>query len=133
MRPPRSRWHTEAMALQCIIIDDYRPFLTVARAKLEEQGIVVVGVAANGTEALRQARELSPDVALVDISLGAESGFDLAREITPFVGSVILISSHDHDKDDDYAELIESSPAVGFLSKAALSADAIGQLIRSHM
>jgi len=120
------------MALQCIIIDDYRPFLTVARAKLEEQGIVVVGVAANGTEALRQARELSPDVALVDISLGPESGFDLAREITPFVGSVILISSHDHDKDDDYAELIESSPAVGFLSKAALSADAIGRLIRSH-
>ncbi len=93
---------------------------------LERQGMVVVGVAANGTEALRQARELSPDVALVDISLGEESGFDVGRQITPHVGSVILISSQD---EDDYTELIAASPAVGFLSKARLSADAIRQLV----
>ena len=42
------------MPLQCIIVDDYQPFLKVARAKLEQQGIAVVGVATNGTEALRQ-------------------------------------------------------------------------------
>jgi|ERR1700761_8857891 len=129
MRASRPRWHTWRMALQCIIVDDYQPFLKVARAKLERQGMAVVGVAANGTEALRQARELSPDVALVDIALGTESGFDLARQIIPFVGSVILISSHDHDKDDEYAELIAGSPAVGFLSKATLSADAISRLV----
>jgi DNA-binding NarL/FixJ family response regulator len=117
------------MPLKCVIVDDYEPYLKVARAQLEEQGMVVLGVATNGTEALRQARELSPDVALVDISLGTESGFDLARQITPHVGSVVLISSHDHDEDDDYAELIAGSPAVGFLSKATLSADAIGQLV----
>lgn len=93
---------------------------------LERQGMAVVGVAANGTEALRQARDLSPDVALVDISLGEESGFDVGRQITPHVGSVILISSQD---EDDYAELIAASPAVGFLSKAKLSADAIRQLV----
>ena len=117
------------MALQCIIIDDYQSFLKVARTKLERQGMAVVGVATNGTEALRQARELSPDVALVDVSLGTESGFDVARQITPYVGCVILISSHDHDKDDEYAELIAGSPAVGFLSKATLSADAIYRLV----
>jgi DNA-binding NarL/FixJ family response regulator len=117
------------MPLQCLIVDDYQPFLTVARAKLERQGMAVVGVAGNGAEALRQARELSPDVALVDISLGTESGFDVAREITPYVGSVILISSDDHYADDEYAELIGGSPAVGFLSKATLSADAISRLV----
>jgi DNA-binding NarL/FixJ family response regulator len=115
------------MPLQCVIVDDYEPYLKVARAKLERQGMVVVGVATNGTEALRQARELGPDVALVDISLGVESGFDVGRQITPYVGSVILISSH--DQDDDYAELIADSPAVGFLSKAELSADAIQRLV----
>ena len=117
------------MPLQCIIVDDYQPFLKVARAKLEQQGMAVVGVATNATEALSQARELSPDVALVDISLGTESGFDVAREIKPYVGSVILISSTDHYEDDDYAELIADGPAVGFLSKATLSADAISQLV----
>ena len=117
------------MPLQCIIVDDYQSFLKVARANLERQGMAVVGVATNATEALSQARELSPDVALVDISLGTESGFDVAREIHPYVGSVILISSDDHYADDDYAELIAGSPAVGFLSKATLSADAISRLI----
>ena len=117
------------MPLQCIIVDDYQPFLKVARAKLERQGVVVVGVANNGAEALRQARELSPDVALVDISLGTESGFDVAREINPYVGIVILISSDDHYATDDYAELIAGSPAVGFLSKATLSADAISRVV----
>ena len=117
------------MPLQCLIVDDYQPFITVARSKLERQGMAVVGVASNGAEALRQARELSPDVALVDISLGTESGFDVAREIGPYVGCVILISSDDHYEDDDYAELIAGSPAVGFLSKATLSADVISRLV----
>jgi DNA-binding NarL/FixJ family response regulator len=117
------------MPLQCLIVDDYQPFLNIARSKLERQGMTVVGVANNGAEALRQARELSPDVALVDISLGTESGFDVAREISPYVRSVILISTDDHYEDDDYAELFAGSPAVGFLSKATLSADAITQLV----
>ena len=129
MRAPRPRWHTERMPLQCIIVDDYESFLKVARAKLERQGMTVIGVATDGTEALRQARELSPDVALVDISLGTESGFDVAREISPYVGSVILISSSDRYEDDAYAGLIAGSAAVGFLSKAALSADAISRLL----
>jgi len=117
------------MPLQCIIVDDYQSFLKVARANLEREGLAVIGVATNGAEALRQARELSPDVALVDISLGTESGFDVAREINPYVGTVILVSSNDHYEDDDYAELVAGSLAVGFLSKATLSADAISRLV----
>jgi DNA-binding NarL/FixJ family response regulator len=129
MQAPRARWHTGRMPLRCLIVDDYQPFLQLAQARLERQGMAVVGVATNGIDALRQARELSPDVALVDISLGTESGFDVAREISPYVASVILISSNDHYEDDDYAELIAGSPAVGFLSKATLSADVISRLV----
>ena len=112
--------------MQCIIIDDNEPFLRVARVVLQRQGLSVIGVADNGTEALRQACELCPDVALVDISLGTESGFDVGWQITPHVGSVVLISTRDPD---DYAELIADSPAVGFLSKAKLSAHAIERLV----
>jgi two-component system nitrate/nitrite response regulator NarL len=114
------------MPIRCIIVDDYQPFLKVVRSKLERQGMTVVGVASNGAEALSQARELAADVALVDISLGTESGFDVAREISPYVGNVILISSSDRYEDDD---LMAGSPAVGFLSKATLSADAISRLV----
>ena len=93
----------------------------------------MIGVASNGAEALRQARQLSPDVALVDISLGTESGFDVALQISPYVRSVILISTDDHYEDEDYSQAFAGSPAVGFLSKATLSADAITRLVPSRL
>jgi DNA-binding NarL/FixJ family response regulator len=129
MRGPGAGGHTRRMPLRCIIVDDYQPFVKVARVNLERQGMAVAGVAATGGEAVRLARALRPDVALVDISLGAESGFDVARLISGYAGSVILISSDDHDEDDGYGELIAASAAAGFLSKAALSADAIRRLV----
>ncbi|MEV7996356.1 response regulator transcription factor [Streptomyces sp. NPDC086077] len=116
--------------LRCLIVDDNDYFLSAARCLLERQGVAVVGVASDSAQALRLAEQLRPDVALVDINLGSECGFDLAvrlrGEADPAALLVILISSH---AEDDYADLIEASPAVGFLSKTALSGDAIGALL----
>jgi DNA-binding NarL/FixJ family response regulator len=73
---------------------------------------------------------LQPDVCLVDIDLGADSGFDLARELTADADGagpkVILISTHD---ELEFVKLIESSPAVGFIAKTELSAERINQLL----
>jgi CheY-like chemotaxis protein len=119
-------------ALRCLIIDDNSGFLQAARALLEREGLRIVGVASTGAEALRCAAELHPDVTLVDIDLGGESGFELARRLVddPGVdpGHLILISAH---AEDDLADLIETSPALGFLAKPALSAEAIERLISS--
>ena len=114
--------------MRLLCVDDYEPFLEAVRSMLERQGMVVVAVATTGAEAVRQARELRPDVALVDISLGTESGFDVARFLVDHVGHVIMISSHD---EDDYADFIAESPAVGFLSKTDLSANAILRLLNA--
>src|SRR6266508_6224580 len=118
------------MSLHCLIVDDNLHFLEAARGLLEREGVTVVGVASTSTQALQQANQLPPDVALLDIDLGGESGFELARRLqreTSLPPSrVILISA---DAEQDYAELITASPAVGFLSKSALSADAIGDLL----
>jgi DNA-binding NarL/FixJ family response regulator len=114
------------MRLPCVIVDDNESFLEVARSLLERQGMTVVGVATTGAEAVRQARELRPDVALIDISLGTESGFDVARLLVGHAGHVIMISSRD---EADYAGFIAEGPAVGFLSKADLSAGAILRLL----
>lgn len=114
------------MSLRCLIVDDNAGFREEVRGLLEEQGIDVVGGAGTGDEAVRQVAELRPDVALVDIDLGGESGLDLARRLRngarPPAPIVILISTHD---ESEYAELIEASPAVGFLGKTDLSATAI--------
>lgn len=118
------------MTLRVLIIDDSAHFLRAARSLLERQGLAVVGVASDGAEALREAEALRPDVTLVDIGLGGESGIELARRLerVPGLGGrgLILISTHDPD---DFAELIAASPAVGFLSKSDLSAQAILDLV----
>ena len=111
--------------LRCLIVDDSVRFLRAARALLERDGIAVVGVAVNSADALRTVAELRPDVTLVDIDLRGESGLELSRHLD---GRVILISSH---AEDDYADLIAESPALGFLSKTSLSGDAIRRMLSS--
>jgi DNA-binding NarL/FixJ family response regulator len=114
------------MTPRLLIVDDSPHFLRAARGLLERQGLRVVGVAAHGAEALRQAEALHPDLTLVDIDLGGESGFELVHRLHQEAGlapgELILISVHDPD---DFAELIAASPARGFLSKSDLSAGAI--------
>lgn len=119
----------EAMTLRCLIIDDSPSFLRAARGLLERQGIAVVGTASTGAEAVALATELRPDVTLLDIDLGAESGFEIAARLHEQRSQpVILISTH---AEEDYADLIGSSSVVGFLPKVDLSADAIRDLLRA--
>lgn len=84
--------------------------------------MAVVGVATTCAEALRLEEELRPDVVLVDIRLGDESGFDLARRLN---STVILISTH---AESEFAEEIAASPAAGFVHKAQLSGSAVLRL-----
>jgi DNA-binding NarL/FixJ family response regulator len=120
------------VTLRCVIVDDSPEVLRAASELLEGEGIAVLGVAETGEEAIRLMEELKPDVMLVDIDLGPESGFDLARRLAhnrhSAASRTILISSHD---EADFAELIKASPAIGFLPKSDLSATAIQRLLHS--
>jgi DNA-binding NarL/FixJ family response regulator len=119
-----------SVALRCLIVDDQPSFCEAARDLLEGQGLTVVGCATSSAEALRSVQELRPEVALVDIDLGPESGLDLARRLADGVDGnsprVILVSTHD---EREFVKLIESSPAVGFLAKTDLSAERVYQLL----
>jgi CheY-like chemotaxis protein len=108
-----------------LIVDDNESFLKVARGLLEQEGLRVVGVASASAEALSQAQSLDPDVVLVDVFLGDESGLELARRLVDGGRTVILISTH---PEEDVAALIAESPAVGYLEKDALSAAAIRRI-----
>ena len=129
MRAGTPTWDPEPM-LRCLIVDDSPRFLDAARGLLERQGVTVVGVASTSAEALQRAGQLRPDVTLLDIDLGGESGLELARRLHGLAGHVpapvILTSTH---AEQDYAELIAASPAIGFLPKTAVSGDAIRELL----
>ena len=117
------------MSIRYLIVDDNVRFLEAARASLERQGEEVAGIATTTNEALQQTEALRPDVVLVDISLGDESGFELTRQLVdsfPYLRSrVVLISTRD---EEDYADLIAASPAVGFLAKSNLLAKTLREL-----
>jgi DNA-binding NarL/FixJ family response regulator len=117
------------MALRVMIVDDNIHFLDAARGLLDSEGMSVVGVAMTSADARRLTAELRPDVVLVDIDLGLESGFDLAKSLmAPELYSgqkVILTSAY---PEEDFAELIEASPAIAFLPKSELSVGAIVEL-----
>ena len=115
--------------LRCLIVDDNASFLDASRSLLERQGLSVLGVASTGAEALRLAAELAPDLILLDVDLGEENGFAVARQLTGADGAttkVILISTH---PEDDFAELLADNPAVGFIAKSDLSVAAIERLL----
>ena len=110
-----------------LIVDDNRHYAAAARDLLEREGVTVVGVASTSAEALRLTADLGPDVILVDIDLGEESGFDLATLLAAETAApVVLISAH---SESEFADLIAASPAVGFLSKSELSAAAVSNLL----
>lgn len=118
------------MALRLLIVDDNTAFVEAACTLLEREGMHVVAVASTSTVALRHARELQPDITLVDVDLGGESGLDLVtrlvRVVNDVAGRVVLISA---DPRTDLQELIDASPAVGFLPKSQLSGRAIRRLL----
>lgn len=118
------------MPLRCVLVDDNEAFLETASLLLEREGLAIVGMASTIAAALRQVRALRPDLVLVDIGLGNESGFDLARLLAQdgeIAGAeVILIST---GAEADYRELIDDSPAAGFLAKSELSVRGISRLL----
>lgn len=113
------------MTIRCVIVDDSERFRSSARRLLTEEGITVVATAADTRQALAVVGEEHPDVVLVDVGLGNESGFELAQRIDQ--SAVIMVSSL---APDDLADLLADSPAIGFLPKDQLSAYAISDLLR---
>ena len=118
------------MALRCLIVDDNDHFRVAARDLLEQEGIAVVGMASTTAQAVQLVGDLRPDVVLVDIELGEENGFEVARRLGGAGHaertSVILISVH---AEVDFADMMEASSAVAFLPKSDISGRAISNIL----
>ena len=111
-----------------LIVDDHRRFRVSARVLLESEGFKVVGEAADGAEALRQAAVLRPDLVLLDIQLPDFDGFAIVAELHSLLSppQIILISSRDADA---YGDRVESAQVLGFVSKSELSGASIDRLL----
>ena len=112
------------MTRRLLIVDDDTTFRRLLRLLLEDDpDFEVVGEAPEAAGALAAARELQPDVVLLDVNLPDAIGFDLVPQLD---AAVVLTSSRD---DDGYALLAHEAGAAGFISKHDLSAGAISRLL----
>jgi DNA-binding NarL/FixJ family response regulator len=110
------------MSPSVLIVDDHPSFRLTARLLLESEGYTVVGEAGNGASAIRAARDLAPDLVLLDVQLPDIDGFDGASRITGGEDApmIVLTSSRDGA---DFGPLIERCGARGFIPKAELSGE----------
>ena len=117
------------MAVRVLIVDDHAPFRALARMVLVADGFEVVGEAADGAGALRAARQLEPDVVVLDVQMpGVDGfgvdGFDVAEALAGQAPApaVVLVSSRSRA---DYGRRVDDSAAQGFIAKAELSGAAL--------
>lgn len=115
-----------------MIVDDNAAFLAAARAILEGRELTIVAEAGTAQQALQCVHEVHPDLVLIDIDLGEDSGFSVARQLSENRENarpkLILISAHPQD---DFADLIADSPVLGFIPKSDLSPATVRKLL-SH-
>jgi DNA-binding NarL/FixJ family response regulator len=115
-------------ATTVLIVDDHDWFRASARALLERHGLEIVGEAGDGDAALRAARELEPDVVLLDVQLPDRDGFEIAARLAELERppAIVLTSSRDAAQ---FGPLVGESGARGFIAKNELSGERIAALI----
>ena len=117
-----------AVTRRVLIVDDHPGFRAQARALLAAAGYECVGEAADGESGMRVARELSPELVLLDVQLPDITGFEVVQLVGggPDPPAIVLISSRDAA---DYGRRIGRSGALGFICKAELSARALAAVL----
>jgi DNA-binding NarL/FixJ family response regulator len=107
-----------------LIVDDHPGFRSLARKLLEAGGFEVVGEAADGHAAVASARELRPDMVLLDIQLPDIDGFQVTARLADGEARPVVVLTSTRDR-ADYGQRVERSGARGFIPKAELSGAAL--------
>jgi DNA-binding NarL/FixJ family response regulator len=118
-----------------LLVDDHAVVLRGLCTLLEADAhIKVIGQAKNGSEAVKMARTLQPDVILMDIAMPVLNGLQATRQILAAnpAAKVLILSAH---SDDEYIECMTTVGAVGFLEKqssAEYLTKAVSEVVNGH-
>ena len=121
--------------IRVLIADDHALVRAGIRALVERiDGVVVVGEAGKGSEALDLIRQLSPDLILLDITMPDGNGFEVLDQVTKLYPEIRVIVLTVHEA-GEYALRAVREGAAGYLPKSAASIEleqAIQTVIRGE-
>jgi DNA-binding NarL/FixJ family response regulator len=123
------------MAIRVVLADDHELVRQGLKALLEQEGFQVVGEASNGREAVRLVPNVSPDVAILDISMPILNGLDAARELKKSSQRTRTILLTQHDEDQYVTEALRAG-VRGYVLKNQAATDlvhAIQQVCRGEI
>lgn len=116
--------------MRVVIVDNQAAFRAAARELLERRGHVVVAEAATGDEALAAISRTDPELVLMDVRLGNESGLDLTRAVTNrWPDLAVLLMTADSSAP---AEDVRASGAAAHVSKKRLHVTNLDALVRPN-
>lgn len=103
--------------MKILLVDDHPLFLDGLKTLLTIRGLEVVGTARDGLEALEKARDLKPEVILMDIQMPGLDGLAAARLVKAELPDVKIVMLTMSENDEDLFKAIKSG-ACGYLLKA---------------
>lgn len=117
------------VAVTVVIVDDHAGFRRAARAVLESEGFIVLGEAGDARSGYDLVASVRPDVALLDIGLPDEDGFELTDRLMVRADPpiVVLISGRGRAF---YQDRLDRTRARGFIAKRDLTGATLGALMR---
>lgn len=107
-----------------VLADDHQILRESVRKNFESAGEQIVGEASNGEDAVRLARQLKPDVVVMDISMPVLDGVSATRRIADSVPETQVVVLTMHDDIERTRQALEAG-AVGYLSKGCSFADVL--------
>ena len=116
------------MTIRLLLADDHRMLREGLRRTLEEEGLEVVGEAADGEEALRLAAKLRPDVVLMDVTMPVLDGVEATRQLHEHLPEIPVVILTMHADREVLARAIRAG-AAGYLVKDC-STDEVVRTVR---
>jgi DNA-binding NarL/FixJ family response regulator len=112
------------MAVRVLIVDDQEPFRLAARTVVElTDGFEVAGEAETGEAAVDAARELRPDLVLMDVNLPGMDGLEATRRIlSDAVGRVVILVLSTYET-EEYAPRAAEVGAAAYIPKSEFEPD----------
>jgi DNA-binding NarL/FixJ family response regulator len=116
------------MPVRVLIVDDQEPFRMAARMVVEAtDGFEVVGESETGEDSVERARELGPDLVLMDVNLPGINGLEATKQILAEGGSSVVVLLLSTYEEEEYAPRAAECGAAAYIPKAVFGPDRLEQ------